>query len=145
MTFKDLYRAERELLPLPSVLLMRAAVCASPPVEAPHGLLSCRDLEKQKISGCRTPRFCPVRIIFSKRFAHVPLAYTPATGFQLILFTFHTCFLGKKGCHAFFSEISVTLSQKFLGHVLCIYVCASDFYSFTADFVIYVCLYRAER
>ena len=24
---------------------------------------------------------------------------------------------------------------------LCIYVCASDFYSFTADFVIYVCLY----
>ena len=24
---------------------------------------------------------------------------------------------------------------------LCIYVCASDFYSFTADFVIYVCIY----
>ena len=61
---------------------------------------------KQKISGCRTPRFCRVRIVFSKRFAHVPLTYTPATGFQLILFTCHTCFLGKKGCHTFFSEIS---------------------------------------
>ena len=48
-----LYRAERELLPLPSVLLMRAAGCTSPPGEAPHGLPSCRDLEKQKISGGR--------------------------------------------------------------------------------------------
>ena len=42
------YRAERELLPLPSVLLMRASVCASPPVEAPHGPPSCQDLENKK-------------------------------------------------------------------------------------------------
>ena len=99
-----LYRAERELLPLPSVLLMRASVCASPPVEAPHGLPSCQDLENKKISlpSCHTPRFCRVRIIVLKRFAHVLRTYTPATGFELILFSCHTCFLGKKGMSHFF-------------------------------------------
>ena len=73
-----IYRAERELLPLPSVLLMRAAVCTSPPVEAPHGHPSCRDLENEKsasyISLIHQPhtlihtRFCRVRIIFFETF-----------------------------------------------------------------------------
>ena len=88
------YRAERELLPLPSVLLMRAAECASPPVEAPHGLPSCRDLENEKSASyshtypflsCQNYFFRNVSPIYHVR----TYTYMPATGF---LWTCHICF-----------------------------------------------------
>ena len=47
--------------------------------------------KNKRVSG---PAFCRVRIIIVKRFDHVPRTYTPATGFELILWTCHICFLG---------------------------------------------------
>ena len=60
---------------------MRAAVCTSPPVEAPHGLPSCRDLENEKSASYISlilsyiPVFVVSELFFSKRFAHIPRTY----------------------------------------------------------------------
>ena len=91
-----LYRAERELLPLPSVLLMRAAVCTSPPCGGPPWppllpwprkqkiSVRSRFLSRQNYYWENVSPICPVRTF----------TYTPATGFELILWTCHICFLG---------------------------------------------------
>ena len=40
------------------------------------------------------PVFVASELLLGKRFAHMPRTYTPATGFELILWTCHICFLG---------------------------------------------------
>ena len=78
--------------PIPTCV--RAAVCASPPVEAPHGLPSCRDLENEKSASyshtypflsCQNYFFRNVSPIYHLR----TYTYMPATGF---LWTCHICF-----------------------------------------------------
>ena len=49
---------------------------------------------KQKISVGPVPLFVASELLLGKRFAHMPRTYTPATGFELILWTCHICFLG---------------------------------------------------
>jgi hypothetical protein len=49
---------------------------------------------KNKGSVCPVPLFVASELLLGKRFAHMPRTYTPATGFELILWTCHICFLG---------------------------------------------------